>query len=46
MVHEFVEGTYRQTSLANESAEYLAKREELRLAEIAWMEQQERVAAK
>jgi predicted dithiol-disulfide oxidoreductase (DUF899 family) len=45
MVHEFVDGTYRVTSLENESAEYLAKREELRLAEIELMRQQERVAA-
>jgi hypothetical protein len=34
MVHEMVDGTYRQTNLLNESPEYLAKREELRLAEI------------
>jgi predicted dithiol-disulfide oxidoreductase (DUF899 family) len=34
----------RQTNLANESQEYLAKREELRLAEIALMQQRERVA--
>ena len=44
MVHEMVEGTYRQTNLANESAEYLAKREELRQAEIELMRQRERVA--
>jgi predicted dithiol-disulfide oxidoreductase (DUF899 family) len=44
VVHEFVDGTYRQTNLTNESAEYLAKREELRLAEIALMEHVERVA--
>jgi predicted dithiol-disulfide oxidoreductase (DUF899 family) len=34
----------RQTRLANESAEYLARREELRLAEIDLMRQRERVA--
>lgn len=44
MVHETIEGTYRQTNLTNESAEYLAKREELRLAEIELMRQRERVA--
>ena len=45
MVHEIIAGTYRQTNLANESAEYLAKREELRLAEIDLMSQREKVAA-
>src|SRR5919205_2281645 len=45
MAHEIVQGTYRQTNLANESSEYLAKREELRLAEIELMRQRERVAA-
>jgi predicted dithiol-disulfide oxidoreductase (DUF899 family) len=45
VVHQFIEGSYRETNLTNESAEYLARREELRLAEIALMEQQERVAA-
>ena len=44
MVHETIQGTYRQTNLTNESAEYLAKREELRLAEIELMRQRERVA--
>src|SRR5947208_11410384 len=44
MVHETIEGTFRQTNLTNESAEYLAKREELRLAEIELMRQRERVA--
>jgi predicted dithiol-disulfide oxidoreductase (DUF899 family) len=39
-----VDGTYRQTNLTNESREYLAKREELRLAEIELMLQRERVA--
>jgi len=45
MAHEVIEGTYRQTNLGNESEEYLAKREELRLAEIELMEHCERVAA-
>src|ERR1043166_3790743 len=45
MVHEIIDGTYRQTNLPNESAEYLAKREALRNAEIALMQQRERVAA-
>jgi predicted dithiol-disulfide oxidoreductase (DUF899 family) len=45
MTHEFINGTYRQTNLANESKEYLAKREELRLAEIELMEHRGRVAA-
>src|ERR671923_2437856 len=44
MVHEMIDGTYRQTNLTNESPEYLAKREELRLAEIELMRQRERVA--
>jgi predicted dithiol-disulfide oxidoreductase (DUF899 family) len=44
MAHEFINGTYRTTNLKNESAEYLAKREELRLAEIELMQHQERVA--
>jgi len=44
MVHEMVDGTYRQTNLQNESAEYLAKREELRLAELDLMRQREHVA--
>src|SRR5215472_17169346 len=44
MVHETVQGTFRQTNLTNESAEYLTKREELRLAEIDLMRQRERVA--
>ena len=34
MVHETIQGTFRQTNLTKESAEYLAKREDLRLAEI------------
>ncbi|HEV8189654.1 MAG TPA: DUF899 family protein [Pyrinomonadaceae bacterium] len=44
MVHETVDGTYRQTNLQNESPEYLAAREEVRLAEIELMRQRERVA--
>jgi predicted dithiol-disulfide oxidoreductase (DUF899 family) len=44
MVHETIDGTYRQTNLANESADYLAKREELRLAEIELRNQREKVA--
>jgi predicted dithiol-disulfide oxidoreductase (DUF899 family) len=45
MVHEFIDETYRQTNLTNESEEYLAKREELRLAEIELMQHREKVAA-
>ncbi len=45
MVHEMIDGTYRQTNLPNESKEYLAKREEVRQAEIELMKQRERVAA-
>jgi predicted dithiol-disulfide oxidoreductase (DUF899 family) len=44
MVGETIDGTYRQTNLTNESAEYLAKREELRKAEIELLQQRERVA--
>ena len=44
MVHEMIDGAYRQTNLPNESPEYLAKREELRLAEIELMKQRERCA--
>jgi len=44
MVKTVVEGTFRQTNLSNESAEYLAKREALRLAEIELMRQREHVA--
>jgi predicted dithiol-disulfide oxidoreductase (DUF899 family) len=44
MVHEMIDGTFRQTNLPNESAEYLLKREELRQAEIELMRQRERVA--
>ncbi len=45
MTYEFKSGTYRQTNLPNESEEYLAKREELRLTEIELMEHRERLAA-
>jgi predicted dithiol-disulfide oxidoreductase (DUF899 family) len=44
MVKEMIDGTYRQTNLPNESPEYLAKREEVRQAEIELMRQRERVA--
>jgi predicted dithiol-disulfide oxidoreductase (DUF899 family) len=44
MVKEMIDGTYRQTNLTNESPEYLAKREEVRLAEIELMKQREKVA--
>jgi predicted dithiol-disulfide oxidoreductase (DUF899 family) len=44
VAHETIDGTYRQTNLRNESAEYLAKREEVRLAEIELRTQRERVA--
>jgi predicted dithiol-disulfide oxidoreductase (DUF899 family) len=44
MVSTIVDGTFRQTNLTGESPEYLAKREELRLAEIDLMRQRERVA--
>ena len=44
MVHEMIDGTYRQTNLPNESPEYLGAREELRHAEIELMRQRERVA--
>ncbi|HEX6648713.1 MAG TPA: DUF899 family protein [Pyrinomonadaceae bacterium] len=44
MVKEMIDGTFRQTNLTNESPEYLAKREELRHAEIELMRQRERVA--
>ena len=45
MVHEMIDGIYRQTNLPNESPEYLSKREELRLAEIELLNTRERVAA-
>ena len=44
VVHTIVDGTYRQTNLTGESSEYLAKREELRLAEVELMRQRERIA--
>jgi predicted dithiol-disulfide oxidoreductase (DUF899 family) len=44
IVNTVVDGTYRQTNLTNESPEYLARREELRLAEIELMLRRERVA--
>src|ERR1700757_4026779 len=44
MIHTTVDGPFRQTNLTNEWSEYLAKREELRLAEIELMRQRERVA--
>jgi predicted dithiol-disulfide oxidoreductase (DUF899 family) len=44
MVGETIDGTYRQTNLPNESKEYLAKREELRLAEIELRNMREKVA--
>jgi predicted dithiol-disulfide oxidoreductase (DUF899 family) len=44
MLHARADGTLPQTNLTNESPEYLAKREELRLAEIELMRQRERVA--
>lgn len=44
MVREMIDGTYRQTNLSGESKEYLAKREELRLAEIELRNMREKVA--
>ena len=44
MPQDVAESTLRQTNLSNESAAYLAKREELRLAELELMRQRERVA--
>jgi len=44
MIKEMIEGNYRQTNLQNESAEYLAKREEVRKAEVELMRARERVA--
>jgi len=44
MVHQMIDGTYRQTNLPNESPDYLAKREEVRQAEIELRRQRERVA--
>src|SRR5881396_903172 len=45
MAIETINGTLQLTRLANESAEYVARREELRIAEIELMRQRERVAA-
>jgi predicted dithiol-disulfide oxidoreductase (DUF899 family) len=44
MKREKVNGTLRHTRLQNEPADYIARREELRLAEIDLMRQRERVA--
>ena len=44
MTLETIHGVARQTRLTNESADYLARREELRVAEIELMRQRERVA--
>ena len=44
MVGETIDGALMQTNLPNESPEYLARREELRLAEIELMKQRERCA--
>lgn len=44
MVYETIDGAFQQTNLLNQSADYLAKREELRLAEIELMRHRERVA--
>src|SRR6266480_623732 len=44
MAFETIEGILRQTRLTSESAEYRARREELRLAEIDLMQRRERVA--
>ena len=44
MEHENLGGALRQTNLQDESAEYLSKRDALRLAEIELMRQRERVA--
>jgi predicted dithiol-disulfide oxidoreductase (DUF899 family) len=44
MAFETTQGTLRQTRLTNESAEYRARRDELRLAEIDLMQRRERVA--
>ncbi|HEY0701315.1 MAG TPA: DUF899 family protein [Candidatus Acidoferrales bacterium] len=45
MKYEFANGAYGQTNLANEPANYLEKREELRVAEVELMKQREKVAA-
>lgn len=44
MAQQKSSSTLRQTNLPNESADYLSKREELRIAEIELMQQRERVA--
>lgn len=44
MGNQRINGTLRQTNLPSESADYLFKREELRLAEVELMRQRERVA--
>lgn len=44
MAQQMSNSTLRQTNLPNESADYLSKREELRLAEVDLMRQRERVA--
>ena len=44
MAFEMINGTLRHTRLQNESEPYIAKREELRLAEIELDRQRERVA--
>jgi len=44
MVKQMIAGTFRQTNLPNESDDYLAKREEVRLAEIELRKARERVA--
>ena len=44
MAFEKMNGTLRHTRLQNESADYIAKREELRVAEIELMRNRERVA--
>jgi predicted dithiol-disulfide oxidoreductase (DUF899 family) len=45
MAHEKTDGMIRHTRLADESREYLEKREELRAAEVELMRHSERVAA-
>jgi predicted dithiol-disulfide oxidoreductase (DUF899 family) len=44
MVRTTIDGTFRLTNLSSESPDYLARRDELRLAEIELMRQRERVA--
>jgi predicted dithiol-disulfide oxidoreductase (DUF899 family) len=45
MALETINGTLQLTRFTTESAEYVARRDELRLAEIELMRQRERVAA-